>query len=380
MKILNLLNIKPNFISTGRFLTALSVAFFAGNINCNAQAPAVPKHYICYTTPPLDIDGKLKEKSWKQAAWTDLFLDIEGLRMPLPYQKTKAKMLWDQEYLYIGTEIEEEHIWAYQDKKDQIVYLENDFEVFIDPDGDTHNYYELEINAINNSFDLFLPKPYRNGGKPKLDWDINGLKSAVTIRGTLNKNTDKDKKWTLEIAIPFASLSLQDVAPVTPQDSAIWRINFSRVNWQTEYIDGKYVRKKNPETGKNIPEYNWVWSPQGVINMHVPEKWGFLQFSKLPVAKGKVDFILPQAEKMKILAREVYEMQLQHRRKYKRYAADTTQLFADGKPVSFDDRLLNIQISDEKQLVTVCNEQDNLKVTVDQEGKIFVSSISTPVK
>ena len=380
MKILNLLNFKPNFIHSGKFLTALGLTFFAGYFPCNAQAPAVPKHYVCYTTPPLHIDGKLNEKSWKKAEWTDLFLDIEGLRMPLPYQKTKAKMLWNKEYLYIGTEIEEEHIWAYQDKKDQIVYLENDFEVFIDPDGDTHNYYELEINAINNSFDLFLPKPYRNGGKPKLDWNIDGLKSAVTIQGTLNKKADKDKKWTLEVAIPLASLSLQDVAPIMPQDGSIWRINFSRVNWQTEYIDGKYVRKKNPETGKNIPEYNWVWSPQGVINMHVPEKWGFLQFSTLPAGKGAVDFILPQAEKMKILAREVYEMQLQHRRKYKRFAADATQLFADGKPISIDDRLLNIQISDEKHLVTVCDDKENLKVVVDQEGKTMVSSISTPVK
>lgn len=380
MKILNLLNLQPNFKSVIPFFAASGVAMLGGPQLCNAQAPAVPKHYVCYTAAsPLKIDGKLNEKSWKKAEWTELFLDIEGLKKPLPYQNTKAKMLWDEKYLYIGTEIEEEHIWAYQDKKDQIVFLENDFEVFIDPDGDTHNYYELEINAINNSFDLFLPKPYRNGGKPKLDWDIDGLLSAVTIQGALNKNTDKDKKWILEIAIPLASLSTQDVAAVTPEDGSIWRINFSRVNWQTEFIDGKYIRKKNPETGKNIPEYNWVWSPQGVINMHVPEKWGFLQFSKLPAGKGTVKFTLPPAEKMKILAREVYEMQLQHRRKFKRFAADTTELFAENKPASANERPGNIYIGSE-QLVTISNEKENLKVIVDQDGKITVANITTPVK
>ena len=33
------------------------------------------------------------------------------------------------------------------------------------------------------------------------------------------------------------------------------------------------------KNGKYVPEFNWVWSPQGVINMHVPERWGYVFFS-----------------------------------------------------------------------------------------------------
>ena len=198
-------------------------------------------------------------------------------------------MLWDDEYLYIAAVLEEEHIWAYQNKKDQIIYLENDFEVFIDPDGDNENYYELEINAINNTFDLFLPKTYRNGGKAQLKWDIKGLKSAVSINGTLNNAIDKDKKWTLEIAIPFASLSTENVPAVYPKDKSEWRVNFSRVNWQHEVIDGKYSRKKDPKNNRTLPEYNWVWSPQGVINMHMPEHWGYLNFRSKKARRKKED-------------------------------------------------------------------------------------------
>jgi len=184
--------------------------------------------------------------------------------------------------------IEEEHIWAYQDKKDQIVYLENDFEIFIDPDGDTENYYELEINALNNIFDLFLPKTYRNGGRAKIKWDIKDLKSAVTIDGTINNAADRDKRWTVEIAIPFASLSTETVPALIPENGSEWRINFSRVNWQHELSEeGKYSRKRDPETRKIIPEYNWVWSPQGIINMHYPEYWGFLHFDSKRVSQSK---------------------------------------------------------------------------------------------
>lgn len=249
-------------------------------ITAQGQTRPAPQSYMCNRAEKaISIDGKLNERSWKKAAWTSSFVDIEGDKKPLPLQETRVKMLWDDQYLYIAAQIDEEHIWAYQDRKDQIVYLENDFEVFIDPDGDTENYYELEINAINNTFDLFLPKTYRKGGKAQLKWNIQGLKSAVSVNGTLNDARDKDKQWFVEIAIPFESLSTEHVKPVIPANGSEWRINFSRVNWQHDVDQqGHYSRKRNAETGKVIPEYNWVWSPQGIINMHYPEYWGKLLF------------------------------------------------------------------------------------------------------
>ena len=205
-------------------------------------------------------------------------------------------MLWDETYLYIGAVVEEEHIWAYQNKKDQIVYLENDFEVFIDPDSDSRNYYELEVNAINNTLDLFMPKTYMAGSRAQINWDIKALKSAISIEGTLNDSKDKDKRWTIEMAIPLASLSHKDVAAIFPKDKSMWRINFSRVNWQHEIVEGKYIRRRNAETQKLIPEYNWVWSPQGLINMHVPEKWGYLYFSSEKITRKKITFKIPQSQ------------------------------------------------------------------------------------
>ena len=271
------------------FVLFIVAPLFSNSGLCQSQDD--PKRYVCYRSKKaLKIDGKLNEGSWKKAEWTDLFVDIEGQKKPLPLQKTRAKMLWDDNYLYIGAKIEEEHIWAYLDKKDQIVFQENDFEVFIDPDGDSENYYELEINAINNSFDLFLPKTYKKGGKARLKWDIKDLKSAVSVKGKINDPSNIDKSWTLEIAIPLTSLSTEEVAAVMPEDHAVWRINFSRVNWQHNIEDGKYTKKRNPETNRTLREYNWVWSPQGVINMHVPEKWGYVQFSSHRAGKRKVEY------------------------------------------------------------------------------------------
>ncbi|WP_229252777.1 carbohydrate-binding family 9-like protein [Dyadobacter helix] len=374
---MNLLTLKDNFLSkTGALLLA---GAFTGMISPNifAQAPPIPKNYVCYQPKSkIIIDGKLDEKSWKQAEWTDLFEDIEGPKKPAPLQKTRAKMLWDEQYLYIAAEIEEEDIWAYQNQKDQVVFMENDFEVFIDPDGDTHNYYELEINAINNSFDLFLPKPYRNGGRAAIPWNIDGLKSAVTIDGTLNDISKRDKKWILEIAIPHASLKHEDIPAVIPTDGSLWRINFSRVNWHHDFEDGKYLRKKNPETKRNLPEFNWVWSPQGVINMHVPERWGYLLFAKETVGKKKVPFQLPYVEKMKLMAREVYEKQREYFRVHKHYAANIDELHLDN--VSESDRKVNIfetEGSGNHFKVLVSNEKENKKVSVAMDGLVTVSDL-----
>jgi len=53
-----------------------------------------------------------------------------------------------------------------------------------------------------------------------------------------------------------------------------WRMNFSRVEWRVRVVDGKY------EKVPGLKEDNWVWSPQGVVNMHVPERWGVVRFLK----------------------------------------------------------------------------------------------------
>lgn len=158
------------------------------------------RNYVAYqSVNPIVIDGKGDEFSWEQTDWIVDFVDIEGPQKPKPLYPTKVKMLWDSKCLYVLAELEEPHIWAYYDQHDQIVYHENDFEVFIDPDGDTHNYFEFELNAANTLFDLFLPKPYRNGGHPQISWNASGFKSAVSVTGTLNNPGDTDKsglwKW-----------------------------------------------------------------------------------------------------------------------------------------------------------------------------------------
>ena len=170
---------------------------------------SAPKSYDCiHTATAIKIDGKLDDPAWKKAGWTSDFVDIEGSAKPQPRFRTRAKMLWDDQYLYIAAELEEPNVKATLTKHDSVIFHDNDFEVFIKPLPETESYYEFEINALNTSWDLFLNKPYNQGGKADNSWDIAGLKTAVAVQGTLNNPSDTDHGWTTRNRLPLHAFQL----------------------------------------------------------------------------------------------------------------------------------------------------------------------------
>ncbi|MFT4709913.1 MAG: hypothetical protein ACI9D0_001120 [Bacteroidia bacterium] len=262
-------------------VTAVPGAVATRTSQMDDSAPDERQTYVAQRTgQPIVVDGVLDEQAWLHAVETNLFVDIQGSSLPEPRHGTLAKMLWDDDYFYVAAIMEEPDLWATLTKRDSVIFYDNDFEVFIDPDGDTHDYYELEINAFGTEWDLLLEKPYRDGGPALHEFDTPGLLSGVQMMGTLNDNRDVDQGWTMEIAIPFHALAAIAGRPVPPVDGDVWWVNFSRVQWQLDKVDGErgYVKRKGP-AGERLPEDNWVWSPQGVIAMHEPESWGLVMFA-----------------------------------------------------------------------------------------------------
>lgn len=241
-----------------------------------------PDTYITYrAVDSIVVDGHLEEASWIRAPNTDPFVDIEGDREDPPDEQTRVKAVWNDDYLYIGAVLEESKVWGTYTKRDAPVYAEDiDFEIFLDVDGDGRNYIEFEINALNTVYDLYRP----NKAAPlQIPWDIEGLKTAVHVNGTLNNNADEDRYWSIEIAWPMASLQEHARgAPVPPRSGDEWRIEFPRVEWQLD-PSSKVIQKK-----PNTSAENWTWTQQGLVNNHWPEAWGFLRFSEMPV--GTADY------------------------------------------------------------------------------------------
>jgi len=147
------------------------------------------------------------------------------------------------------------------------------------------------MNAANATWILLLDKSYGDGGNENSSrifgehgFDMQPpLHCAAHVEGKLNDPTVQSRFWSLEIAFPHDRLAYGTSVQMPPRPGSYWRINFSRVEWAVQVKDGKFVKAPScqscPIPGTNA-EDNWVWSPQGEIAMHIPERWGYLQFSE----------------------------------------------------------------------------------------------------
>jgi hypothetical protein len=163
-------------------------------------------------------------------------------------------------------------------------------------------------------------------------WDITGLQSAVAVRGTVNDPTDADMAWTVELAFPWAALAEHAPESRAPRDGEQWRINLSRVQWDLDVVDGGYQKRRDAVTGDPLPEHNWVWSPQGAINMHMPERWGVVQFSDVRVGGASVEARAPDGEQYRWYLRRLYYAQRAYHDAHGSYAGDLGLLAFEATP------------------------------------------------
>ncbi|MGV3515688.1 carbohydrate-binding family 9-like protein [Luteitalea sp.] len=338
--------------------------------------PYAPRSVVAYrTAAPLTIDGRLDDPAWQATAWSAPFVDIDDVR-PVRHA-TRMKVLWDDQALYIAAQLDEPDLWATITTRDAVIFQDDDFEVFLDPGNDTHAYYELEVNALGTAWDLFLVKPYRDGGPALHAWDIAGLRVAVDLRGTLNRPGDRDDGWTVELALPWEPL--REAAPErrAPRDGEQWRLNFSRVEWTMDVVDGRYRKRLDPASGKPLPEDNWVWSPQGAINMHMPERWGVVQFSDAVAGSRVVPFVEDRNDRVRWALRRLYYRQRAHRAAHGRYAPDLATIHSDEVRVD-GLAFLPVMSATASQFEIVAPGVDGAMVHLVQDGRVWVTSAPGP--
>lgn len=270
------LNIKggPNIGEDRALVTTLNVK----GVKPKERPPKIPELRVDRLAKgaSIKIDGKLDEEAWKTAANTGAFVNVKsGKRDPKSDVQGSAKLTWDEDALYIGFEVDDENVVGGFDKgtKDPHLWTKDTVEIMIDPDGngDNKDYYELQVNPQNLVFDSQFddynePKGGPDGPFGHQEWSSK-LTSAVTINGTLDKDGDKDKGYTVEIKLPWKSLDKAKTVP--PEVGQRWRMNFyamqnnGGVAWAP--IRGKGNFHKASQFGKIL----WAeegWKPQPMVS------------------------------------------------------------------------------------------------------------------
>ena len=243
-------------LSLSSLLSTLALPF-----DCSFNA-SYPRQYIAYKTASssLVVDGRLDDPAWLEVGFTERFVDISTAT--LPRLSTHAKIRYDETFLYVGALLEEPQAFAnitstchcLNNSQDQVIFHDNDFEIFVDAPGTTWFYKEFEMNALNATWDLQLSRAYDDGGGENSSrvfgpagWDylppIGGpttLHTAAYAQGVVNDPNMGTSFWSVEVALPLAKLAENTPASVPPRAGDFWRINFSRVEWAVEVVNGKY--------------------------------------------------------------------------------------------------------------------------------------------
>lgn len=243
-------------------------------LNSNPK-PYVPRYYVIYrATGNVNVDGDINEKAWQDAKWLDSFVDHQYPYAPTPWKTTRVKMIYDENYIYVAAQLQEENVWGHLSKRDAIVYYDNDFEIFLDPTANGLNYFEFELNPLNTMFDMWHELDNWRGAYADPVFDSKGTRHAIKVDGTLNYHYDIDNGWNVEVKIPLKELKQWNVQMSYPlRRGDRWRFNFSRVQYMHVYT------QLFPYLLPFSPCEDWVLGPTDTGDLHIPELWPVAVFS-----------------------------------------------------------------------------------------------------
>jgi hypothetical protein len=271
--------LKPKGKHDKNRLLAAALEVAAPTVRKRPKAKKVPRLVATKSAKPVKIDGKLDDAVWAKAQWTPYFVNtLTGTRVT---DLSRAKVAWDDKNLYLAFDVKDNDVWGSLKKRDDKLWTQEAIEVFIDANGDRKDYIELQVSPAGVIFDSYLAAYRKNDNA----WNSK-LQVKVVVDGTLNKRDDKDKGWTVEMALPLTDAQGKGKAKLElpPKVGAIWRVNFFRME----------SPKKRSQTAS-------AWSPPLVGDFHKLDRFGELVFgdaegkypnapkkAALPLRRGKV--------------------------------------------------------------------------------------------
>ena len=209
---------------------------------------------------PIQIDGKLDEDDWKRAK------DVGEFDFPWfekgDKERTVAKLLWDDENLYVSWLAHDRHISASVTQRHGPVSKDDCVEIFLSPNPDkVKNYYTFEINAIGTMLNRARTDWWT--GPPT--WEPEGVRYRTTFHGLSKKDeSPQDEYWIVEAAIPLKNFA-RDASHTPPRAGDQWRLNLQRLGGIT-----------------NAQASTWAPLPQGIRSFHTPDAFGTVRFVSRP--------------------------------------------------------------------------------------------------
>lgn len=201
-----------------------------------ASAAEPPVDFECrWTLNPPVIDGVLDDEAWKHAQLIDQF-SLPWLQEKNRPAKTatRARLLWDQDYMYFSADLDDGDLFADVTERDGKTWDNDVFELFFKPDPKKTAYYEFQVNAAGTVMDCLIPAREPNAYEKYRTADEFHIKAKVKVRGTLNKRDDKDTGWTVEGKMPWLGFVKTGGRPLV---NDVWKFALCRYDYDKSFGD-----------------------------------------------------------------------------------------------------------------------------------------------
>lgn len=137
-------------------------------------------------------------------------------------------------------------------RRDEALWTEDVYEVFLAPLDPPTRYFEFEINPLGTLLDARVESPDLVRATMRVDfsWNLAGLRGKSRVR---------EGRWSAILKIPLA--------PLAPEGTTVWRANFFRV-----------------DRGATRSDELSAWSPilSDPADFHEARRFGFL---RLPISR-----------------------------------------------------------------------------------------------
>ncbi len=201
------------------------------SLSCNQQATKFDSENVAIaiqSLSPIIVDGLLNEPIWQQVHKIHLKDSDRAKEVTDTTFSSYALTCYDENNLYIAFVCNDRDIYSSFTNRDQHLWEEEAVEVFIDVDDEPNTYVEIELSPNNVLFDSYIVDPMNIDIEETSKFDLPGIKTAVSVNGTVNFRADKDKSWIPEIAIPFSDI-IENVN-IEILKEAKWKINYYRID------------------------------------------------------------------------------------------------------------------------------------------------------
>lgn len=198
------------------------------------------------------IDGVLDDAVWSAATPMTLLDSLEG--EPVAPAST-LQLAWDDAALYAAARFDDDDVWSEYEAHDDKLWEQEAFELFLLGRGDRRRYLELQVSPRGVTFDAKFER-YRRGDEA---WD-GQWQAAVKVDGTVARRDDRDRGWSVEVAVPWSEICAHTETPCPPRAGASFRINAFRLD--------------RPRRGPAIAQ---SLSPTRVSDFHAPENAATLE-------------------------------------------------------------------------------------------------------